>query len=125
MRIDFGLNLEQTQKLIMTPELRQAITVLQMSSIELTEYVEQQVLENPLLETKEYDGERAEESNQEEIPEPQAEKKEFDLDWVEYFQDSSDLGIYPNRGQREVSEYSGFEHFVTHAPSWQSTLASS
>ncbi|MDO7787916.1 RNA polymerase factor sigma-54 [Desulforamulus aquiferis] len=117
MRIDFGLNLEQTQKLIMTPELRQAITVLQMSSIELTEYVEQQVLENPLLETKEYDGERAEESNQEEIPEPQAEKKEFDLDWVEYFQDSSDLGIYPNRGQREVSEYSGFEHFVTHAPS--------
>ncbi|MCL4441833.1 MAG: RNA polymerase sigma-54 factor, partial [Firmicutes bacterium] len=53
MRMDFGLNLEQTQKLIMTPELRQAITVLQMSSLELTEYVEQQVLENPLLEVRE------------------------------------------------------------------------
>lgn len=115
--MDFGLNLEQTQKLIMTPELRQAITVLQMSSIELTEYVEQQVLENPMLEVKENNGDRAEEGTRDqEILEPQTAKKEFDLDWAEYFQDSSDLGIYPSRGQREVSEYTGFEQFVTQAP---------
>lgn len=118
MRMDFGLNLEQIQKLIMTPELRQAITVLQMSSLELTEYVEQQVLENPLLEVREHDGERAEETeaSREDGNLETAEKKEFDLDWVEYFQDSSDLGISPNRGHREVIEQPGYEQFVSHAP---------
>lgn len=50
MRMGYGLNIVQTQKLIMTPELRQAITVLQLSSLELGTYVEQQLQENPLLE---------------------------------------------------------------------------
>lgn len=117
MRLDFGLNLEQTQKLIMTPELRQAITVLQMSSLELTEYVEQQMLENPLLEVPEPDQERTEEQREirEEVSET-TEKKEFDVDWEDYFQDSSDLGISPNRGQREVIEQPSYEQFVTQAP---------
>lgn len=115
--MDFGLNLEQTQKLIMTPELRQAITVLQMSSLELTEYVEQQVLENPLLEVPEPEQERTEEQREtrEELRET-TEKKEFDVDWEEYFQDSSDLGISPNRGQREVIEQPSYEQFVSQAP---------
>jgi len=118
LRMDFGLNLEQTQKLIMTPELRQAITVLQMSSLELTEYVEQQVLENPLLELRDHDGERAEEAEaaREEDSPAAAGKKEFDPDWVEYFADSSDLGLCPNRGQREVIEQPGYEQFISHAP---------
>ena len=117
MRMDFGLNIEQTQKLIMTPELRQAITVLQMSSLELTEYVEQQVLENPLLEVPEHDQERVEEQRdtREEVVETK-EKKEFDVDWEEYFQDSSDLGISPNRGQREVVEQPSYEQFVSQVP---------
>jgi RNA polymerase sigma-54 factor len=53
MRLGYSLNLEQTQKLIMTPELRQAITILQLPVLELAEYIEQEMLENPLLETKE------------------------------------------------------------------------
>ena len=118
MRMDFGLNLEQTQKLMMTPELRQAITVLQMSSLELTHYVEEQVLENPLLETRDHDGERGEETerDQEDPLSAVAEKKEFDPDWVEYFHDGSDLGIYPNRGQREISEQPAYENFLSQAP---------
>ena len=31
MRMAFRLNIEQSQRLVMTPELRQAITVLQLS----------------------------------------------------------------------------------------------
>lgn len=46
----FGLWQEQTQKLVMTPELRQAITVLQFSAEELMEYVESKVAENPVIE---------------------------------------------------------------------------
>lgn len=116
MRIDFGLNLEQTQKLIMTPELRQAITVLQMSSMELTEYVEEQLLENPLLEIRDPETERVEDNTQEQETRENTEKTEFDIDWVDYFQDSSDLGIYPNRGQSEVIENPGYDQFLSHVP---------
>ena len=53
LRIGFGLNIEQHQKLIMTPELRQAITILQMSSLDLAEFIQQELVENPLLEVNE------------------------------------------------------------------------
>ena len=49
MQMNFGLTLSQTQKLVMTPELRQAITILQLSTLELGQYIENQLLENPLL----------------------------------------------------------------------------
>jgi DNA-directed RNA polymerase specialized sigma54-like protein len=47
MRLGYGMKLEQTQKLVMTPELRQAIKVLQLSAIDLAQYVENAMLENP------------------------------------------------------------------------------
>ncbi|MGZ8996052.1 MAG: RNA polymerase factor sigma-54, partial [Rhodospirillales bacterium] len=45
------LDLRQTQSLVMTPQLQQAIKLLQLSSLELSAYVEQQVEQNPFLET--------------------------------------------------------------------------
>ncbi|HEY3313896.1 MAG TPA: RNA polymerase factor sigma-54 [Bacillota bacterium] len=44
---------QQTQKLIMTPELRQAITVLQLSATELGEFIAEEVQNNPVLEIRE------------------------------------------------------------------------
>jgi RNA polymerase sigma-54 factor len=44
------LDLRQTQSLVMTPQLQQAIKLLQFSSLELAEYVETQLEQNPLLE---------------------------------------------------------------------------
>jgi RNA polymerase sigma-54 factor len=44
------LDLRQTQSLVMTPQLQQAIKLLQLSNIELREYVESQLEQNPLLE---------------------------------------------------------------------------
>ncbi|MCL5935325.1 MAG: RNA polymerase sigma-54 factor, partial [Firmicutes bacterium] len=84
MRLGFGLSLEQTQKLIMTPELRQAITILQLSAMELAEYIEQELLENPVLEKKE----EAEKGEQEEATADENREREdkFDIDWQEYFQ---------------------------------------
>lgn len=76
------LILEQSQKLIMTPELKQAITVLTLPALELTNYIQQQLEENPVLE----------------LPEgladddlPKADEGTIDL--KELFADSSDLGI--------------------------------
>lgn len=53
MNLDFELNLSQQQKLVMTQQMQMSIKMLQMSSIELNEYVERELEENPLLE-KEY-----------------------------------------------------------------------
>ena len=43
------LELRQTQHLAMTPQLRQSIAMLQMSSVELTGYLAEQIEANPLL----------------------------------------------------------------------------
>ena len=44
------LELRQGQSLVMTPQLQQAIKLLQFSSVELREYVEDELSENPMLE---------------------------------------------------------------------------
>ncbi len=53
MDLQFQMQLRQSQKLIMTPSLRQAIEVLQYNSVELKDYIEEQMLENPVLEYRE------------------------------------------------------------------------
>ncbi len=47
------LELRQGQSLVMTPQLQQAIKLLQFSSVELQEYVEGELSENPMLERDE------------------------------------------------------------------------
>ena len=49
MNLKPGLWQQQTVKLAMTQELKQAITLLQYSSIELHEFLENKALENPLM----------------------------------------------------------------------------
>src|SRR4249920_3235794 len=50
------LELRQGQSLVMTPQLQQAIKLLQLSNLELTEYVEVELERNPLLEREDADG---------------------------------------------------------------------
>jgi len=52
MKMDFSMNLIQEQKLIMTQQMQLSVKLLQMSSMELVEYVENQLQENPLLDVK-------------------------------------------------------------------------
>src|SRR5258705_10817040 len=44
------LELRQGQSLVMTPQLQQAIKLLQLSNVELAEYCEAELEKNPLLE---------------------------------------------------------------------------
>src|ERR1700753_2372165 len=44
------LDLRQTQTLVMTPQLRQAIKLLQYSNVEVASFVEEELERNPLLE---------------------------------------------------------------------------
>lgn len=44
------LDLRQSQNLVMTPQLQQAIKLLQLSNVELAEFIESEIAQNPLLE---------------------------------------------------------------------------
>src|SRR5271166_587701 len=50
MALSQKLQLRQTQSLVMTPQLLQAIKLLQLSHLDLTAYVENEIERNPLLE---------------------------------------------------------------------------
>ncbi len=54
------LDLRLSQKLIMTPQLQQAIKLLQLSRLELQQTLEQHLLENPLLEEAQSEVEESE-----------------------------------------------------------------
>ena len=76
VQMGYGLYQEQTMKLVMTPELRQAITILQFSALDLIDYIHEQMNENPVLEPM----------NMELAPPVEA-KHELsppDIDWTEY-----------------------------------------
>ncbi|SLN23114.1 RNA polymerase factor sigma-54 [Oceanibacterium hippocampi] len=63
MAITPRLELRQTQTLVMTPQLQQAIRLLQLSNLELVDYVEAELEKNPLLEHDEGDRPEAAESD--------------------------------------------------------------
>lgn len=50
MKLGYDLTIKQSQNLVMTPELIQAIQILQFNTQELEGYVQEQLLTNPLLE---------------------------------------------------------------------------
>lgn len=124
MRIGYSLNLEQTQKLVMTPELRQAIAVLQLSALELSDYVEQQMLENPLLDVVEDSGDKGTDNSQEDTPPLEKEDNpadsDWDMNWEDYFQHQEERIFReydPDAGQNKR-----FEPFLAAAPSLQEHL---
>lgn len=50
MKLEYDLSIKQEQKLVMTPELLQAIQILQYNSYELESFVNEQLVSNPVLE---------------------------------------------------------------------------
>lgn len=121
MRMGYGLRLEQTQKLIMTPELRQAITILQLSALELSSFVDEQLLENPLLEVIEENasGENAEAEKENEALNSE-EHNAPEMDWEEYFQSQEER--ITREYDPDSSETRRSEPFVTAAPTLQEYL---
>src|ERR1041385_7503364 len=55
MALSQRLEFRQTQALVMTPQLMQAIKLLQLSSLDLAAYVEGELERNPLLERSDDD----------------------------------------------------------------------
>ncbi|BES65740.1 RNA polymerase factor sigma-54 [Gottschalkiaceae bacterium SANA] len=88
MKLEFGLKLEQKQKLVMTQQLRQAIELLQFNQLQLVDFINQEMDTNPLLEMKEVEQETG----------------ELDVeDWKEYLR-SNDQADYVNFGSEQRGE---------------------
>jgi RNA polymerase sigma-54 factor len=104
MRLTHDVFLEQQQKLLMTPELRQAIAILQMSTLELTEYVQRELEENPFLEEREESGEIERDNDSSDNTKME--------EWMEYFHDR-DIGY----SSQEKEEEKSFDNFLTRRPS--------
>ncbi len=54
MAINLGLQVRQTQGLVLTPQLQQAIKLLQLSHLELQALVQRELVDNPFLRQAEY-----------------------------------------------------------------------
>ena len=50
MQLNQRLNIKHSQSIVMTPQLRQAIKLLQFSNLELSNYIEEEIEKNPFLE---------------------------------------------------------------------------
>ncbi len=59
MSVSLRLDLRQSQSLVMTPQLQQAIKLLQLGNLELAAYVQQELEQNPFLERKDEPGDGA------------------------------------------------------------------
>ena len=99
------LELKQTQRLaqqlVLTPQLQQAIKLLQLSQMELIEAIEQEIKENPVLEVEEESAAAPEAK--------EAQKKEEIAEWLERFSSSEEfIG-------REEKEYPDYENVVKKA----------
>ncbi len=83
MALSQRLEFRQTQALVMTPQLMQAIKLLQLSSLDLASYVEGELERNPLLERAADDDTASSEASE---PEPSASEGEADTaskpDWI-------------------------------------------
>ncbi len=120
MALETRLDLKLAQKLVLTPQLQQAIKLLQLPQLELTQAINQELAENPFLEevqeeevqAKENEKmEETEENTQDDLPLPLERLMSFRVD--EYFEERSsdgrDLGYF-NPG---IESQPSFEQFLS------------
>ena len=98
MAVTPRLDLKLKQSLLMTPQLKQAINLLQMSNNELSEYLAEELEKNPLLETEDETFDRVDlketpkEKSETEENNYNEDNKEVPLD-IDYEYADSDLSL--------------------------------
>ena len=101
MAFELKQNLKLSQQLVMTPQLQQAIKLLQLSRLELTDLIRQEIDENPVLEEKmeSESGEQGEDKDELSTANESAEafpevKNDNEFDWKDFVDNS----INPSTG---------------------------
>jgi len=125
MAMQMKMQMKMSQQLIMTPQLQQAIKLLQLSRAELEELIEQTLIENPVLEEgidmdtfpdKTEDSQETKETS--DNPEVVTDTDEFEtarenelnnkdqdeIDWQQYIEQIEQFGGYQERRYNAVSD---------------------
>ena len=143
MVFELKQNLKLTQQLIMTPQLQQAIKLLQLSRLELLETINQEMVENPLLEEATTDDYQESDTNQENDGVATLDRENIkttdrteeltgegdgkeDFDWGSYLEDYVPRGV---SYEGKDSDASSWDNLLTKKPSlvdhlmWQLKLS--
>lgn len=124
-----ALEIKQTpklvQQLVITPQLQQAIKLLQLTRIELVDIINQEMKENPLLEEDEEEKDTAEEGSPieqvtetivqeiEHTPEVKGEGEGIEeFDWENYIENYN-LSTFERQIKEDGEERPNFENFIT------------
>ncbi|MBR2033158.1 MAG: RNA polymerase factor sigma-54 [Alphaproteobacteria bacterium] len=110
MAITPRLEIKQSQSLLMTQQLRQAINLLQLNNIELNEFIEQELARNPLLEKEDEHLNNQSDNFTSTIDssydDNNTEEFKTDIDYSTTFDDyGSDSEGYENNSNHDWSEY--------------------
>ncbi|MBW2148309.1 MAG: RNA polymerase factor sigma-54 [Deltaproteobacteria bacterium] len=121
MALEIKQSLKLSQQLIMTPQLQQAIRLLQLSRLELVEYIDQELCENPVLESVQDESvagdHNIENGGAAEEPVPEPAKTDISINEVEWENYLESYGRDSMPADQSDSDRSGFESVLTRSPS--------
>lgn len=121
MAFEIKQSLKLSQQLVMTPQLQQAIKLLQLNRLELADVINQELMENPMLEEIVETVEQPEgvdaaggESSPETIeqPEPVSETSKEDMDFESYLEDVNNNSSLPSV-RVSTEDLPSFENILT------------
>ncbi|MCP5464114.1 MAG: RNA polymerase factor sigma-54 [Deltaproteobacteria bacterium] len=143
MAIELKQSLKMSQQLLITPQLQQAIKLLQLSRAELVETVQKELLENPVLEedhsenepNHEAKGESADSSepaerlsdlstsqSDDKVSESTDGERKDDFDWANYVESTQNGGREPRSYAVNNEEAPNYENMVSSASTLQDHL---
>ena len=121
----YELSLKQKQKLILSPQMYQAINILQLNLVELSDLIDQELVENPLLEINQEANSIAEKISQEENSNSKTEELDKSIerdsldDWLSYLKEKD----YQHSLDKPISEKENiYENFIHYKESLQDYL---
>jgi RNA polymerase sigma-54 factor len=112
MGLETKLSLKQTQKLVMTAMLQQAIKLLPMARLELVQVIRQELMENPMLEEVVLAEDGFTPAEEDDLPSPAESadsvtdgKELYDINWQEYFPEDWEWKGLPSEEYEERFSY--------------------
>ena len=114
MRMGYDMVIEQQQKLVMTPELKLALKILQLPAVELEELIQNELEANPVLEIMDENRDEKPESQHKQDQMEKEKETEKEINWKEYLQFQGKSYSAEGFDNDENSDFS-YENFITYS----------
>lgn len=122
MALEIKLSQKLAPQLVMTPQLQQAIKLLQLSHLDLQQRISQEMQENPALEEAPGEDDRAPDTVREPESTPEATIADRIADWQDYLNANSRHDMGSPEAAREEEDSPSLENTVTRRETLQEHL---